>query len=230
MLGHVMKGYEHVHFTEIDHGRIVNRSQRAISALPGTGPRRAVISISFRESDTGPESSQVRARPFVVLIAAGVRHAGTARPGDWIICPVAPVVLTWRVESAKDGKVVLREQTAFDVRLTLPNKDFWQCYARGTRQNMSNFNGQRAWRETGVYLYKLTGSPSTAPAFPTASTRCVSRQPKSVAITARRARSSSSATGGACEAPAVDHRERVRGLCRSGLAAGGAARPRPGWL
>ena len=57
------------------------------------------------------------------------------------------------------GRVVLHEQTAFDVRRTLPRDDFWQRYARGTRQNMSTFSRQRAWREPGVYLYKLSRSP-----------------------------------------------------------------------
>jgi hypothetical protein len=156
VLGHVMKGYEHVHFTEIDHGRIVN------PLAPGhlgpyqdrTMPR--VSSIAFRESDTGPEILPEFVHGGVVMIAQAYDMPALPVPGDWAGLPVAPALITWRVESAKDGKVFLAERTAFDVRTTLPDEDFWQCYARGTRQNMSTFNGQRAWREPGVYLYKLS--------------------------------------------------------------------------
>jgi hypothetical protein len=166
VLGHVMKGYEHVHFTEIDHGRIVN------PLAPGhLGPYRdetmpRVSSISFRKSDTGPEVLPEFVHGRVVLIAQAYDMPALPVPGDWNNLPVAPALLTWRVESAKDGKVLLHEQTAFDVRLTLPSEDFWQCYARGTRQNMSNFNGQRAWREPGVYLYKLTRIPFNSARLP----------------------------------------------------------------
>lgn len=156
VLGHVMKGYGHVHFTEIDHGRIVNPLE------PGhLGPYRdsttpRVSSISFRASDTGPEVLPEYVHGRVVLIAQAYDLPALPVPGDWANLPVAPALITWRVESAKNRKVVLREQTAFDVRTTLPHDDFWQCYARGTRQNMATFNGQRAWREPGVYLYKLS--------------------------------------------------------------------------
>ncbi len=156
VLGHVMKGYGHVHFTEIDHGRIVN------PLAPGhlgpyqdtTVPR--VSSISFRESDTGPEILPEYVHGRVVLVAQAYDMPSLRVPDDWADLPVAPALVTWRVESAKSGKVVLPERTAFDVRTTLPHDDFWQCYARGTRQNMATFNGQRAWREPGVYLYKLS--------------------------------------------------------------------------
>jgi peptidase M23-like protein len=159
VLGHVMKGYEHVHFTEIDRGRIVN------PLAPGhlspyddrTTPR--VSSISFRESDTGPDVLPELVHGRVVMIAQAYDLPALRVPGDWADLPVAPALITWHVEHAKDGRVVLRERTAFDVRLTLPDEDFWQCYARGTRQNMANFDGQRAWRVPGAYLYKLTRVP-----------------------------------------------------------------------
>lgn len=159
VLGHVMKGFEHVHFTELDHGRPLN------PLAPGhlgpyqdaTTPR--VSSISFRESDTGPELLPEFVHGRVVLIADAYDMPALPVPGIWNNLPVAPALLTWRVEAAKDGNVVLPDQRAFDVRVTLPHSAFWQCYARGARQNMSTFSGQRAWREPGVYLYKLTQKP-----------------------------------------------------------------------
>jgi hypothetical protein len=159
VLGHVMKGYEHVHFTEIDRGRIVN--PLALGHLSPyddrTTPR--VSSIWFRESDTGPEVLPEFVHGRVVMIAQAYDMPALPVPGDWANLPVAPALITWHVEHAKDGNVVLRERTAFDVRSTLPDEDFWQCYARGTRQNMANFDGQRAWREPGVYLYMLSRIP-----------------------------------------------------------------------
>jgi hypothetical protein len=78
----------------------------------------------------------------------------------WSSLPVAPALLTWRVEQAKDAKIVVPTRIAFDVRETIPSdNDFWKYYARGSRQNMCNFNGQRAWRAPGVYLYRLTREP-----------------------------------------------------------------------
>lgn len=160
VLGHVMKGYEHVHFTERDHGRAVNplAPGRLTPYQDATTP--VVHSISFRESDIGPEVLPEYLHGRVVLIAQAYDMPAMPVPGVWNNLPVAPALLTWRIERAKDGKVVLREQSAFDVRETLPSDyDFWQCYAKGTRQNMSTFGEQRAWREPGVYLFKLTREP-----------------------------------------------------------------------
>jgi len=160
VLGHVMKGYEHVHFTERDHGRAVN------PLTPGhlepyedsTTPR--IRSISFRESNTGTELLPEYLHGRVVLIADGCDTPAMPVPGLWHDLPVAPALITWRIERAKDGKVVLREQKAFDTRVTIPpRRAFWQYYARGTRQNMSTFGKQRSWRAPGVYLYKLSRRP-----------------------------------------------------------------------
>jgi murein DD-endopeptidase MepM/ murein hydrolase activator NlpD len=166
VLGRVMKGYEHVHFTEIDHGRIVNPLAPGHLAPydDNTPPR--VSAISFREADTGPEILPEFVHGRVVLIAQAYDMPAMAVPGVWNNLPVAPALLTWRIESAKNDKVVLPEQTGFDVRLTLPRDDFWLYYARGTRQNMSTFSGQRAWREPGVYLYKLGRRPFDSARLP----------------------------------------------------------------
>ena len=160
VLGHVMRGYEHVHFTERDHGHAVNplAPGRLTPYADGTTP--TVHSISFRESDAGPEVLPEYVHGRVVLIAQASDMPAMPVPGVWNNLPVAPALLTWRIARAKDGKIALGEQTAFDVRATLPpDQAFWQCYAKGTRQNMSTFGEQRAWREPGVYLYKLTRLP-----------------------------------------------------------------------
>jgi Peptidase family M23 len=158
VLGHVMKGYEHVHFTELDHGRPVNPLAPGHLAPYTEGAAPSVASISFRTSDTGPELLPEFVHGRVVLVAQVSDRPALPVPGMWANLPVAPALLTWRIERASDHRVVVPERTAFDVRTTLPQDPFWSRYARGTRQNMSTFNGQRAWREPGVYLYRLGAS------------------------------------------------------------------------
>jgi hypothetical protein len=160
VLGHVMKDYGHVHFTELDHGRAVNPLAPGHLAPYQDSTRPTVLSISFRQSDTGPELLPEFVHGRVVLIASACDKPALPVPGDWNDLPVAPALLTWRIERAKDGKMVRPTRTAFDARVTNPpDSQFWQYYARGTRQNMTTFAEQRAWREPGTYLYKLTRQP-----------------------------------------------------------------------
>jgi len=156
VLGHVMKGYEHVHFTELDNGVAVNPLAPGHLAPYADTTRPEVAGIWFRASDTGPEILPEYVHGRVVMIANAFDMPALRVPGIWADLPVAPALVTWRIERASDGKVVVPSHTAFDVRQTLPTTPFWAHYARGTRQNMANFRIQRAWREPGVYLYKLT--------------------------------------------------------------------------
>ena len=158
VLGHVMKDYGHVHFSEFDHGTAVN------PLAPGhLGPyedktRPQITSVAFRAggSDVLPEYVHGR---VTIVVAAYDRPAMTV-PGEWAGLPVAPAKLTWRITRTNNGSVALPEQLAFDMRATIPqNRVFWSYYARGTRQNMSTFAGQRAWRQPGVYLYELSRAP-----------------------------------------------------------------------
>ena len=81
-------------------------------------------------------------------------------PGIWRDLPVAPALITWRIVKVSNGRTVLRERVAFDVRQTTPsNRQFWNYYARGSRQNMCSFVTQRAWRVPGTYLYKIGPAP-----------------------------------------------------------------------
>lgn len=161
VLGHVMKGYEHVHFTELVDGKPVNPLAPGHLAPYSDHTQPHVASIGFREPATGSEVIPEFVRGHIVLTAAAYDMPALAVPGIWGNLPVSPARLTWRVERAKDGKVVVAVRTAFDVRGTLPpNTAFWQYYARGARQNMSNFGSlPRAWMVPGVYIYELTREP-----------------------------------------------------------------------
>src|SRR5207248_368343 len=149
VLGHVMKDYEHVHFTELQDGHPVN------PLAPGhLGPYDdrtvpTVGAISFRGGDQGPDLLPEFVHGRVVMVASAQDMPSLAVPGIWGDLPVAPALLEWRVEQADDGTVVVPSTVAFDVRKTIPsNLDFWKFYARGSRQNMSTFGGRRSWRES----------------------------------------------------------------------------------
>jgi hypothetical protein len=160
VLGRVMKGYEHVHFSQLERGRPVN-------PLTGTrlGPyvdttRPQVAAISFRAGTSTrelfPEALSGKVTPVVQALDTPALRV----PGQWRDLPVAPARISWHVVRASDRRTVLREQVAFDVRTSIPSNGlFWSYYARGSRQNMCSFGTQRAWRVPGTYLYRLGTRP-----------------------------------------------------------------------
>lgn len=158
VLGYVMKGYEHVHFSEFRNGVTVN------PLAPGhMGPYRdrtvpSLGGVSFRRgsSEILPELVSGRIR----LLVQAYDMPALRVPGVWNGLPVAPARLTWLVKRATDGRVAVARRESFDVRRTIPSNDaFWSVYARGTRQNMSTFQGRRSWRQPGVYVFALTRDP-----------------------------------------------------------------------
>jgi len=160
ILGRVQKGYEHVHFSELRGSRPVN------PLAPGhLGPYQEhaapqVTAISFRVGRSTQEGLPERLSRTIVPVAQVQDQPALPVPGLWRDLPVAPALLTWHIERAKDGRDVVRRRVAFDVRQTLPqNASFWSYYARGSRQNMCTFGTQRAWRTPGTYLYRLVRDP-----------------------------------------------------------------------
>ncbi len=160
VLGHVQKGYEHVHFTELDHGHAVNPLAAGHLGPYTDGDAPTIAAISFRAGETPLELLPEAVSGRIVPTANVYDMPSLRVAGRWAGLPVAPARITWRIERAADGRVVSPETSAFDVRETIPpNGDFWRYYARGSRQNMCSFHGQRAWRTGGTYLYRLTRGP-----------------------------------------------------------------------
>jgi hypothetical protein len=62
-------------------------------------------------------------RGKVELIAEAYDTASIAVPGEWAGTPVAPALLTWRVQNL-GGKVVVKEQVAVDFRQNPPARLF----------------------------------------------------------------------------------------------------------
>jgi hypothetical protein len=158
VLGHVMKDYEHVHFAEFRNGRPVNPLQPGHLGPYNDRTNPDVGEITFRDP-RGEELLPEYVHGRIDMVARASDMPATPVAGKWGGLPVAPAVVTWRVDRV-DGTRAIPERVAFDVRETLPkNRTFWRYFARGSRQNMCTFNGQRSWRTVGVYLFLLTRKP-----------------------------------------------------------------------
>jgi murein DD-endopeptidase MepM/ murein hydrolase activator NlpD len=155
LIGRILRGSGHVHLTELKNGRAVN------PLAPGhlgpyadhTTPR--VTSISFRRTETGREGLPNLIRGRVLLVAAAEDEPTIDAPEAWRGLPVTPALLTWEIRSW-NGRLVLRRKTAADFRGALPNRGFWQIYARGTYQNMAVLGHHYSWAQPGSYLFKLS--------------------------------------------------------------------------
>lgn len=157
VLGHILKGSQHVHLTELSDGKPVN------PLAPGhIGPyvdqtTPAVGEISFRSRDTGPELLPEYVHGAVELVASASDTPAVPVPGQWNGLPVTPAKLTFRITTFPKGDVVVPDSVAMDVSRTLPaTSDMWHTYARGTHMNMVQMGVHRYWYNAGVYLFKLT--------------------------------------------------------------------------
>ena len=160
VLGRVMKGYEHVHFSEFRNGQPVNPLARGHMGPYADLTAPQVSTIGFRDAASDAEVIPESVSGKIVPVARIQDLPALTVKGIWGNLPVAPALITWHVERASNSRIVLRERIAFDVRRTMPQNDnFWRFYARGSRQNMATFRTQRAWRTPGTYLYRLGQRP-----------------------------------------------------------------------
>jgi murein DD-endopeptidase MepM/ murein hydrolase activator NlpD len=156
VLGRVRRSYGHVHFTELIGGRAVNplAAGHLTPYDDGTSPRIGPVELRLPGTSTMVLPELVRGRVEVGVSATDRPDHGAL--GTWTDMPTVPALITWRVERASDGKTVVGEQTAFDVRKHVPlQKDFWGVYLRGTRQNMPTFKQHRYWRQPGLFVFRL---------------------------------------------------------------------------
>lgn len=160
VIGYVMKGSEHVHFTELQDGRPVNPLAPGHMGPYDEGSAPQLSSISFRVGNSAREALAESVSGSIVPVVRSQDSPARRVPGVWADLPVAPALLTWYVERAENGRIAVPRRVAFDVRTTIPvNTEFWTYYARGSRQNMATFGIQRAWRTPGTYLYRLSREP-----------------------------------------------------------------------
>jgi hypothetical protein len=158
ILGHILRGARHVHLTEVDGAVIVNPLQAGHLTPYADRTNPSVESISLRQIGTGRDLLANFVRGAVEIVAEAYDAPSMPVPGQWNGMPVAPALITWRIQ-ALGGKVVLPERVAADFRSTIPSNDrFWTYYARGTYQNMAVFGTHFSWRQPGCFLFELTHS------------------------------------------------------------------------
>jgi murein DD-endopeptidase MepM/ murein hydrolase activator NlpD len=155
VLGRILRGSGHVHLTEVDAGVVTD------PLLPGhltpyrdtTKPE--VARIQLRTSDDALASMPNFIRGSVQMVAEAYDTPAIPVPGQWNGMPITPALITWHLETW-NGKVKIRETTAWDARVTVPsNSLFWRYYARGTFQNMSVFAPHYSWGQPGCFLFRL---------------------------------------------------------------------------
>jgi hypothetical protein len=155
-LGPVRAPFEHVHFSELQDGRIVNPLQAGHLTPYEDTTVPEVESISVRRADTGSDLMPTFVRGRVLLIAEAYDSLQMPVRGIWRGLPVAPALITWKLQRW-DGKPIVGEQVAADFRQSIPpNMLFWSYYARGTYQNMAVFYPHYNWGQPGCFLFKLT--------------------------------------------------------------------------
>lgn len=157
VLGRIHRGSGHIHLTELENGRAVNplAAGHIGPYSDHTTPR--VTSIAFHASETGRDQLPNVVRGRVLLVAGAEDDPTMDAPHAWRGLPVTPALITWQIRSW-NGRVVLGRQVAADFRGNLPERAFWQVYARGTYQNMAVFGRHYSWGQPGSYLFKLSPS------------------------------------------------------------------------
>ena len=228
-----MKGYEHVHFTELANGRPVNPLAPGHMGPYGESSAPELDSVSFRVGESArealPESVSGRIVPVVRVQDRPARPV----PGVWANLPVAPALIVWRVERAenpadRDPAARRARRPHLDPREPRLLDRTTRAAAGRTRRPSasSGHGGRRARTSTGSRARR-----STRAGFRTASTGSWSPRPTSAATAARWSRSSSSGTGRARECQTRSRSDRSprrpgrRRLRRSGARAAGRARP-----
>jgi hypothetical protein len=156
VLGRIKRGAGHVHLTEIRNGCVVNPLLPGHLAPYSDHTKPWVSSIHLRTTDEGKDVMVGFVRGRVQLLAEAYDTPALPVPGTWHGLPVTPALITWRIERW-DGKVIVPEHVARDVRTTIPsNATFWTVYARGSYQNMSVFGKHYSWGQPGSYVFRLT--------------------------------------------------------------------------
>jgi Peptidase family M23 len=158
VVGYIRPHYGHVHLMESEHGHPVNPLEpgRLGPYVDTTLPH--VGDIVFRAPNGRDELPEL-IRGAVVVSAEAWDVSTLPVDGIWHGFPIAPALVTWRIERARDHTTVVNDVAAFDVRSRLPTVPFWTSYARGTHQNMPTFKKHRYWLERGHYLFRLTATP-----------------------------------------------------------------------
>jgi hypothetical protein len=143
IVGHILKPWAHVHFSERRGDTYVNPLRPGAMGpyVDRTCP--AAARLSFEREGKSLDSRALRGAFDVVLEAAD--SPALSAPPPWAELPVTPEVIRWRVVDERD-RPVTHWRSAFDVRESLPPVDFAAVYADGTTQNHAKSPGRFRFR------------------------------------------------------------------------------------
>jgi hypothetical protein len=143
VLGHVARGWGHVHLSERAGGRYLNPLRRGgIEPYEDDTPP-TISAILLRREGRRVPPEHVTGK--VDLLVEAYDTPPLPVPPPWADMPVSPVLLRWRL--LRGGAPLLRWQTGIDFRNHLRQEAFREVYARGSRQNRPG--------KPGRYLYCL---------------------------------------------------------------------------
>ncbi len=156
ILGYVQPWAGHLHFGELDDGKITNPLQDGHLSPYRDRIKPRVGPIAVRDL-SGREVSALGVHGRVLLTAEAYDTSSIPAPEPWRGLPVAPAVVSWRLERLSTRTTVVPQTVAVSFRQGLPpNGDFWRYYTRGTYQNMPRFGATIYAQMPGRFIYKLT--------------------------------------------------------------------------
>jgi hypothetical protein len=139
LLGHIGKGWGHVHFAES-----INRQYRNPLRPGALAPYRDTTAPTIVAAGADGRSQVVRGR--VTLVANAFDTTAPRVPGAWRDEPVTPALVSWRLLTGDSAS--RRWRTAADFRSTfMPAVAFSRIYAASTTQNHMG--------EPGLYCFNL---------------------------------------------------------------------------
>ena len=136
VVGHIARGWGHVHFAEFRDHRYLNPLRPGAMQPYGDETNPRVHGIAF-ERDGRPVGRHVHGR--VDIVVEPLDETPVAVPAPWNAKPVMPAFVEWRI--ARRG-VSMPWRVAFDARTVLPTTPFRAVYARWTRQNRRDSRGR----------------------------------------------------------------------------------------
>lgn len=147
LLGHISRGWGHVHFAELLGGRYVNPLRRDALAPYADSTRPTIHAFSFEREGRAVQRTRLSGR--FDLVAESWDETPMHVAGKWADKPVMPAVVRWRIRGERSAHSHWR--TALDFTGTIPApSSFDTVYAPWTRQN-------RPWRD-GRYRVRLAAN------------------------------------------------------------------------
>ena len=178
VLGHVQRRKEHVHFVEVDGGRIVNplvggrlkpysdRTRPQVDSVRlvrgrGASWRDTVVDrrAAARAFERGGDVVELRGRVRLGAEAHDVPTLPIEWPRGWAemdVIPLVPAVLELSLRRPGKAKAALRLRSKVDFTRRVPlNEHFWRIYRRGTHQNWPVIGGRWHKGKPGAYHFRF---------------------------------------------------------------------------